>query len=213
MPLSPDACSPGIGTTSADAARVLVIGDSTAVGTGGPSAMSVAARLARAFPGVRVDNAGVDGAILSDTLRQLESDGGPPPRVLLIMAGGNDVLRVASAARIEHELDALLAAAVRRTPRVILMSPGNLASAPRLWWPFDRVLGWRSRTARDAFRRAAARHPVLHLSMFRERAEDPFAQEPERYFSDDGIHPSAEGYALWFDLLRRQAPLQRWLGS
>jgi len=196
----------------APAARVLVIGDSTAAGTGAPPAMSVAARLAGAFPAVQVDNLGVDGAVLSDTLAQLESDPGPTPRLLLIMAGGNDVFRIATAGRIERELDALLQAALKRAPRVILLSPGNLASAPGLWWPLDKVLGWRSRTARDAFRRAAARHPVLHLSMFREPEDDPFAREPARYFSDDGIHPSAEGYALWFDLLRKQAPLERWLG-
>ena len=192
-------------------ARVLVIGDSTAAGTGAPPTMSVAARIARAFPGVQVDNLGVDGAVLADTLRQLESDAGPPPRLLLIMAGGNDVFRITTVDRMERALDALLAAASQRSDRVILLSPGNLASAPGLWWPFDRVRGCRSRAASDAFRRVAARHPVLHVSMYRERDEDPFAQEPARYFSDDGIHPSAEGYALWFDQLRAQAPLERWL--
>jgi hypothetical protein len=37
-------------------------------------------------------------------------------------------------------------------------------------------------------------------------------QEPHRYYCPDGLHPSGEGYALWFATLVAQVPLTRFLG-
>ena len=184
------------GSSGLPRSRMLVLGDSTAVGTGAPPEMSVAARLARAYLDVSIDNRGADGASLADTLGQLQEDEGPAPLMMLIMSGGNDVFRMATVRRMERHLDRLLEAAIRRAPRVVLMSPGNFASAPGLWWPLDGVMGWRSRVARDAFRRIADRHPILHVSLFREAREDPFAQDPARFYADDGVHtlrPRATG--------------------
>jgi len=196
---------------SLDAPRVLVVGDSTAAGTGAAPSMSVAARLAQAFPDARVDNRGQDGAVLDDVRGQLESDEGPRPRLLLVMAGGNDIFRLSSVATIERELDRLLIAAVGRADHVVLLTPGNLATAPGLWWPFNHLLGWRSRSAHEAFERAARRHAVVHVSMLREPAEDPFALDPARHYAGDGIHPSADGYAVWYETLRGRTPLSQWL--
>jgi lysophospholipase L1-like esterase len=39
------------------------------------------------------------------------------------------------------------------------------------------------------------------------RDRDPFRIAPRRFYSPDGIHPSADGYALWFAQITRQVPL------
>jgi hypothetical protein len=38
-------------------------------------------------------------------------------------------------------------------------------------------------------------------------------QEPHRYYCPDGLHPSGEGYALWFATLVAQVPLTRFLAG
>jgi lysophospholipase L1-like esterase len=48
----------------------------------------------------------------------------------------------------------------------------------------------------------------MHLVDLRmPRHRDPFRLAPRRYYSPDGIHPSADGYALWFAQITRQVPL------
>ena len=41
----------------------------------------------------------------------------------------------------------------------------------------------------------------------------PFVKEPHRYYCPDGLHPSGEGYALWFATLVAQVPLARFLAG
>ena len=193
--------------------RILVIGDSTAAGTGAGPESSIAGRLAADFPTARVDNRGVDGARTHDTLGQLLADHGPRPRMLVIMTGGNDIIQLAPAASIERDFDALLRVAVKRADHVVLITSGNLRNAPRLMWPANAVLGWRSRVSHDVVSRAVAAYPIIHVSMYRPTEEDPFGQEPARYYSSDGIHPSAHGYGLWYATFRLAAPIAEWLND
>jgi len=195
-------------------ARVLVIGDSTGVGRGASARHSVAGRIAQDYPDAQLENRARDGATLKQTLEQL---GAEPVEersaVILIMAGGNDTIRFASSQTLAGHLDELLRAAVERAEHVVLLTPGNFATAPGFWWPFNRILGWRSRVATRTFDEVAARHApaVMHVSMFLEPKNDPFARDPQRYFSEDGIHPSDDGYGLWYASLIERSALARWL--
>ena len=40
---------------------------------------------------------------------------------------------------------------------------------------------------------------------------DPFVQEPRRYYCPDGLHPSGEGYGIWFSTLMAQVPLRHFI--
>lgn len=42
------------------------------------------------------------------------------------------------------------------------------------------------------------------MNGYKERADDPFARDARRLNARDGLHPSDEGYRLWF----RELPLQ-----
>ena len=42
---------------------------------------------------------------------------------------------------------------------------------------------------------------VTFVDLFRDPDEDPFVKEPHRYYCADGLHPSGEGYGLWFAAL------------
>lgn len=73
--------------------RLLIVGDSTAVGTGASSpASSLAGLLAEQYPRLWIDNRARDGAKFADVLQQLSG----PERfdMVLVQAGGNDVIRM-----------------------------------------------------------------------------------------------------------------------
>ena len=40
-----------------------------------------------------------------------------------------------------------------------------------------------------------------------------FVREPRRYYCPDGLHPSGDGYALWFATLVAQVPVAQFLAG
>jgi len=54
---------------------------------------------------------------------------------------------------------------------------------------------------------------VMFVDLFHDPISDRFVQEPQRYYCPDGLHPSGDGYALWFATLVAQVPLAQYLSS
>jgi len=177
-------------------ARVLVVGDSLAVGTGAHRAEeSIAGLLGREFPDVAVINRARNGAKAADAVRQLRA---LPEHlrfdVVLVHVGGNDVLRATPLPQLEADLDEVFREARSRTGHVIFMTPPNVGLCPVFFPPFSWLLSMRSRHARDIFRRVSAEHGVACIDLFRERGEDVFSRNPRLYFADDRLHPTSESY-------------------
>lgn len=187
--------------------RLLVVGDSTAVGTGASSpANSVAGRIAEAHPTWGITNRAQDGARIAAVVRQLqEAPGGHD--VVLVMAGGNDVIRLTSFYDWRRDLSAALRIARERGREVVVMPCGNVGHAPFFWPPLSWWMSARSQQLHaitaDVARETGARYVKLLLP----KEEDPFAQAPSRMHAADGLHPSDEGYRAWFDMLTRQGDL------
>ena len=107
--------------------RLLVVGDSTAVGTGaGAPESSVAGRLASAFPALRIDNRAVDGARTADVLQQLQREPLTHFDAILIQTGGNDILRLTDLSRLRRVTRELFDAAHARSAHVVMMSTGDV---------------------------------------------------------------------------------------
>ena len=190
------------------ARRFLIVGDSTGVGFGSiDSRSTVPGRLAAAFPGTVIVNHARDGAQSSDLPAQIEASTGHFD-LILILAGGHDVTRFSSFQTVllaaEHTLDV----ASSRADNVAVVPPADVGTAPVWVWPLDILFSRRAETVRRAWQyamRERARVHLVDLRMPRER--DPFRLAPRRYYSPDGMHPSADGYALWFAQITRQVPL------
>jgi len=126
----------------------------------------------------------------------------------LIFVGGNDVIRFSSYQAVlvaaEHALDA----ASSRSDHVAVVPPADVGAAPIWVWPLDAVFSRRAEMVRRAWQYAMHERAHMHLVDLRmPRHRDPFRLAPRRYYSPDGIHPSADGYALWFAQITRQVPL------
>ncbi len=192
-------------------ARLLVVGDSTAVGTGASTPQtSLAGLLAKAFPQLHIENRARDGATFADLPRQLE--GSERFDVVLIQAGGNDVIRLRDLDEVALQIDAVTRRARERADRVLLMPAGNVGNAPFFFPPVSWLMTSRSRRLHVAVREAAARHGATYIDLFKERADDPFADSTTLNASD-GLHPSDAGYRVWFDELMAQSGLREWLAS
>jgi lysophospholipase L1-like esterase len=183
--------------------RIVLLGDSTGVGLGcEPARESIAARLARDFPEACITNLCVSGARMADTLRQARQL--PPGEIdlVLVLAGGNDVMRFTGWPALEADTRALLAALQPRTRHLVWTGMPNLGLAPLFLPPFSWVLSARARRAQRLFARCAHEAGARFVDFFRDAPADPFSAEPLRYYAADRIHPSAEAYGWCYRRMR-----------
>jgi lysophospholipase L1-like esterase len=190
--------------------RLLVVGDSTAVGTGAtvPQA-SVAGLLAEHFPSLQIDNRARNGAVFAELLAQLD---GEERFDMVVMAGGNDVVRLRGLEALHTDVERVAQRARQRADLVVLMPAGNVGNAPLFIAPVSWLMTWRSRQLHNFAREAASHRGTLLVNLFREAADDPFVQRQELN-AVDGLHPSDAGYRVWFDELMVQAALSQHLSA
>lgn len=191
--------------------RLLIVGDSTAVGTGaGAPQHSVAGLLMQAFPHLLIDNRARDGATFADLLDQLGGD--ERYDMLLVQAGGNDVIRQRGALALRSDVERVAQRARQRAALVVWMPAGNVGNAPFFFAPFTWLMTWRSRQLHASVRAVAHSQGAVYVNLFHERADDPFVLRPELNAAD-GLHASAAGYRVWFTELMAQAELPRRLAA
>ncbi len=101
--------------------RILAFGDSLTYGVGADLENSYPAVLAR-LTGLEVINAGVSGETTTEGLARLERElEEKRPALLILLEGGNDILRNHSPARIKSNLAAMISQAETRDIPVVLL--------------------------------------------------------------------------------------------
>lgn len=187
-------------------ARLLIVGDSTAVGTGASSTRnSLAGLIAHDHPRLTIVNRAADGARFADIARQLAVPG--PFDVVLVLGGGNDVIRMTGRPALEQDIASTLALASQQAAQVIVMPPGNVGNAPFFMAPLSWLMTERAQSLHRLVRQAAAASGAVYVNLYQDKADDPFAQRPDELNAPDGLHPSDAGYRLWYDALNNQAAL------
>jgi lysophospholipase L1-like esterase len=189
-------------------ASLLVVGDSTAVGTGASSpAHSVAGLIAQAHPRLKITNRAKDGAKFADIAGQLDALGAERFDAILVLGGGNDVIRLTRYPVLEQDVARAAALARTRANLVVIMPCGNVGSAPFFFAPLSWWMTKRSQALHGFVREAAQDNSALFVNLYKDKTEDPFALRPDELNAKDGLHPSDAGYRLWYDELNAQADL------
>ena len=188
--------------------RILVAGDSTGVGTGSlDPALSIAGLIARDYPCIAIDNTADDGARIQDVVAQFDTVKSDEYLLVMVHAGGNDILRFTALDEVRRSAEEMLGKACLLSQNVIFVSTGNVGNAPAFFWPLNVVYAERTRRVRSIFREVSRRIGVYYVDLFQEREQDIFLRDKEKYFATDFLHPSAAGYALWYEEVRKQTPL------
>jgi len=187
--------------------RLLVVGDSTAVGTGASTpAQSLPGLIGQQHPRWRIDNLAANGARFADVAAQLErADGGYD--MVLVLAGGNDVIRFTPADTLRAELQRTMSLALQKGRRVVLMPCGDVGHAPFFAPPLSWVMSRRSKRLHALAQEAAADHGAHYVRLLRPRDQDPFVSRRDTLNAADGLHPSSAGYQEWYRALAAQGGL------
>ena len=190
------------------APAVLVVGDSTGVGTGAATpADSIAGLLGAAFPHVSIINRAVNGARTLDVIMQLAGVGAGRYDLVLVHAGGNDVLRRTPLRALAPQVDALMRLARKLSSNVIVTTIPNIGLLPMFFPPVSWMMSRRSRQVCAMYAASARQHGAHYLDFFHERGTCPLTSDPARYFARDGLHPSNACYAYVFDAMMKSTPL------
>ncbi len=201
-------------TNAAAAHRILVVGDSTGVGTGAARPEdSVAGRMASEFLGTAVVNRARNGARATDAVAQLESVAARGFDVVLVQVGGNDILRFTGLGKLRNAIGQVLAKAREKGSTVIFIGPGNSGLSPAFFPPLSWIYTGRTRRARALFMDASQEAGARYVDLFRERGNRLFPGDPDRYYSPDRFHPCSEGYRVWYEEMKAQAGLAGILGK
>ena len=183
---------------------LLVLGDSTGVGVGATTpAESVPGLLAAHLGATHVENYSVSGAGVEDLASQIEQAQLARYDVIFLMIGANNILAFDNPRWAARELGEMLAS-LPESGGTYLMAAGNVGGATIFPHPV-RFFHTRTTLAyHKEFARAAHAWNATYINLYEKPSVDPFMKEPNRYLAADGLHPTSEGYALWFGKLKQE---------
>ena len=183
--------------------KILFLGDSTAVGTGAADPRdSVAGRFGKDYPGAHIVNLGENGNRVKNLAKEFNSEAYQNFNLIVIQAGGNDILRFTPLKQIKNDLDALLKNARQASGQVIVLHSGNIGLAPFFPRPFGWIWSYRTRQVRELYMRVAKENGAVYVDLYTERENDPFFQDVKKFYAPDFLHASGEGYGIWYEKIR-----------
>ena len=194
-------CAPRLATPAAPPLRLVLLGDSTALGVGVDRLVdTVGGQLASLLSvdgrQVMLSSVGVAGSRSSDLATQVARCLlGDRPDVAVILIGAND----ATALRRPADAAVYLGAAVRRLRdagvEVVVGTCPDLGAARAIAPPLRQIVGWLGRRVARAQVRAvhAAGGAVVDLGA----ETGPVFRADPNTLCHDRYHPSADGYRVW----------------
>jgi lysophospholipase L1-like esterase len=181
--------------------RILIAGDSTAVGTGTTPEGSTAGHFGEDYPRADIRNVSVNGWKVHNLLVAFPTDG--TYDLVVLQIGANDIMRGTPESEFETSLRTLFTNAKARSENVIALHSGNIGLAPMFRWPVSTIMRARSLRYRAIYRRVAAEKGVAYVDLYHEKDDDVLIKDIRRHYSDDLLHLTAEGYGVWYDAIRK----------
>ena len=178
----------------------VALGDSTVYGLGAssPSTHYVARlfwRLHSQYPLARLSNRGACRATTTDVLAHQVPDAiMDRPHLVTLSVGPNDIRQGRTPQDFAGRVEVILERLERDTDAaVILNALPDLSLSPRFREPERSMVAALTRHYNHALQHVADDFGIELVDL---TITDPVV-DPQRFFSDDGYHPSDDGYAAW----------------
>jgi acyl-CoA thioesterase-1 len=181
--------------------RYVAIGDSTGAGVGSRDGRGYVARLydriARIHPSATLTNLCVSGATTTDLIRtQLQGAIDARPTLVSMGIGINDVSHGLTPDMFAHNFEQIVSRILKETGAIIVITNvPDISYAPAMP-EFFREQVERQIVAFNAKISGIASHYKVRLVDSYGPTRELLPHHPE-FFSEDGFHPSDEGYEYW----------------
>ena len=181
------------------AGTILVIGDSTGYGTGASrSSDSVMGRLGNDYTWYRIENNSKNGRTVAGATAVAE-DINAHYSIIVLQIGANDLLQGRTVDDTIVDMKRLIELVLPHADQVVILTSGNIGAATRFSGDQTAYYEGVSRAFTSRMIELARDYQtVAFVPLFDEPQDDPFVAEPKRYLAIDGLHPSTEGYGIWY---------------
>lgn len=184
---------------------LLVLGDSTAVGVGATAPEdTIAGRFANDEKFTWVENYAVSGARSSDLAEQLSKRTLEKYDAVLVQVGANDVIRFSSPFASVKILHPVFSDIKKLSDDVTWIMAGNIGGAPFFPYAVRPIYQRLSLAYHKAFAELARDVGFVYIDLYAPPHEDIFLTDTKRYFAPDLLHPSSEGYRIWYEKIKVQ---------
>jgi len=192
-----------VGPPKAPPLRLVLLGDSTALGVGVDQVSDtvggqLAALLAEGPGGRRVElsSVAVAGSHSSDLgIQVARALVGPPPDVAVVLIGTNDAVRLARPGEAADQLSGAVKRLCGAGAAVVVGTCPDLFSTRAFAPPLRQLVGWHGRRLARAQADAVRTAGGVPVDLA-ERAGPVFRADAGT-LCHDGFHPSADGYRVW----------------
>ncbi|MEI7709135.1 MAG: SGNH/GDSL hydrolase family protein [bacterium] len=185
--------------------KILVLGDSTAYGTGSEtSELTTAGRLGALYPEASLTNLAVNGLRLEGLLKIVSTlDTKEHYSLILVQIGANDIIRLTTLAKIKEEVKEMVAELSKKTDSLIILHSGDIGEAKFFPFYLKPILSYRSYRVRDIYIKIAKEYRVHYIDLIDSPAAEFLRTNPDLYYADDKLHLSGAGYGLWFNEIKK----------
>lgn len=180
---------------------ILVLGDSTAYGTGASDpAYSIAGRLGTMFPDSEIWNSAKNALPLGNLPSIIQSVSREKSHfdAILIIIGGIDMLRLLPTSILRKKLLHAIREAKKLSPDIYIALSSNIRSSTFFRFPVNRIFEAEHRAMESLYKEVANSEHIHHIPLFEDIDHCPFAKNPNELYALDGLHPNDAGYELWF---------------
>jgi lysophospholipase L1-like esterase len=188
--------------------RILVLGDSTAVGTGSDDVReSTSGRLSVLYHEAEIVNMAVNGLKIEGLLDILFAI--PPTEhfdIILIQIGANDIIRMTPLSTIKSGIEEVLAKTRVLGDSVLVLHAGDIGQVPFFPWYVGALMHYRSLRVQSIYSEAAKNAQAEYVDLLDSTVGATLRQDPERYYASDGLHLRGDGYGLWFREISKHLP-------
>ena len=184
--------------------KYLVLGDSTAAGTGASSLETsypylIAQAIAQKGYLVNVQVLAKSGARLSDVLNDQLAALPSHFDYLTVSVGANDATHFTNYSDYSNQLSSLITDFKKHPEATILMAtPPDMSYTPALPAPYRQIVGMRCAQELTLLQQATSQTSVKIVDWYKDGALKS-GQQPDLY-ATDRFHPSSVGYAQWANL-------------
>ncbi len=185
--------------------QILIIGDSTGYGTGASHGrMSVAGRIGSVLPAATITNRSRNGLTSKDLAESLTTAIEKHYDLIVIHIGANDVLHFKNLSQSREYISRILEHASSHAKQVAFFTSGKIGEAPFFPPYIAPVMTYRALYVRSIAKSLVQNYDnVMYVDLVVD-GRDVLSKNPAMYYSSDKLHPSGEGYGVWFERLREE---------
>lgn len=149
-------------------------------------AQSLAGLIAKYHPRLQIDNRAKGGAKFANIANQLAALGDQHFDAILVLGGGKNVIRLTGQKALVHAVLRTAQLARIHGKFVVIMLSGNAGNASFFVASLSWLMSRRSRNLHTLVRIAGSDNGAPYVNLYKEKAEDPFAQRADELNAKDG---------------------------